>query len=72
VPELYEQFTKFSKSKVQHFCKLEQQWKVAKSDETIRPCYNDNQHNYPKPIHNIDFDGCGPPDNWEKNFGGPS
>jgi hypothetical protein len=24
MPELYDQFTKFSKSEVQHFCKLEQ------------------------------------------------
>jgi hypothetical protein len=29
VPELYDQFTKFSKSEIQHFCKLEQQHKVA-------------------------------------------
>jgi hypothetical protein len=27
VPELYEHFTKFSKSEVKHFCKLEQQRK---------------------------------------------
>jgi hypothetical protein len=23
---------------------------------------------YPKPVHNIDSNGCGPPENWEKNF----
>jgi hypothetical protein len=72
VPELYEQFTKFSKSEVQHFCKLEQQRKVAKPDEAPRPHYSDNQCNCPKPVHNIDSDGCGPPKNWEKKFGGPS
>jgi hypothetical protein len=37
VSELYEQFTKFSKSEVQHFFKLEQQRKVAKPDEARRP-----------------------------------
>jgi hypothetical protein len=63
VLELNEQFTKFSKSEVQHFCKLEQQRKVAKPDEAPRPRYSDNQRNYPKPIHNIDFDGCGPLEN---------
>jgi hypothetical protein len=70
--ELYEQFTKFSKSEVQHFCKLEQLRKVAKSYKTTIPRYNDSQCNYPKPVHNIDSDGCGPPENWEKNFRGPS
>jgi hypothetical protein len=52
VPELYEQFKKFSKS-----------------DKATRFCYNDNQHSYPKPMHSINSDGCGPPENWEKNFG---
>jgi hypothetical protein len=32
VPELYEQFTKFSKSEIQHFRKLEQHRKVLKPD----------------------------------------
>jgi hypothetical protein len=63
VSELYEQFTKFSKSEVQHFRKLEQQRKVAKLDETPRPRYNDNQRNYPKHVHNIDSNGCRPPKN---------
>jgi hypothetical protein len=72
VPELYEQFTKFSKLEVQHFRKLEQHRKVAKLDEAPRPCYSDNQCNYPKPVHNIDSDGYGSPENWEKNFRGPS
>jgi hypothetical protein len=37
VLELYGQFAKFSKSEIQHFCKLEQQRKVSKPDETPRP-----------------------------------
>jgi hypothetical protein len=48
VPELYNQFAKFSKSDIQHFRKLEQQQKVAKSDEAPRVHYGDNHHNYPK------------------------
>jgi hypothetical protein len=71
VSELYEQFTKVSKSEVQHFCKLKQQRKVAKPDKAPRPRYSDNQYNYPKHVHSIDSDGCGPPENWEKNFRGP-
>jgi hypothetical protein len=43
VPELYEQFTEFSKSEIQYFCKLEQQRKVSKPDEALRPRYNKNQ-----------------------------
>jgi hypothetical protein len=42
VPELYEQFTKFSKSKTQHFHKLEQQRKFSKPDEAPKPWYNEN------------------------------
>jgi hypothetical protein len=61
--KLYEQFTKFNKSEVQHFRKLEQQRKVAKLDEATRPRYSDNQHNYPKLVHSIDSDGYGPPEN---------
>jgi hypothetical protein len=63
VPELYEQFTKFSKSEVSPFHKMEQQRKTPKNDEASRLIrYNDNQHSYPKPVHNIDHDGCGPPE----------
>jgi hypothetical protein len=41
VPELYEQFTKFSKSEVQYFYKLEQQRKTSKPDEApMPPHYN--------------------------------
>jgi ribosomal protein L32E len=74
--ELYDNFQKFSRSEVQHFHKLDQQWKVPKENECSRPTkYSksrgstmnfDTSH---KQIHNIDSDGCGPPENWEKNFG---
>jgi hypothetical protein len=63
VPELYEQFTKFSKSEIQHFHKLEHQRKVLKLDEAPRPGYSENQDNYPKLVHIIDSDGCRPPEN---------
>jgi hypothetical protein len=72
VLELYEQFTKFSKSEIQHFRKLEQQRKISMPDEASRPCHNESQCSYPRPIHNIDSDGCGIPENWEKNYGTPS
>jgi hypothetical protein len=68
VLELYEQFIMFSKSEIQHFRKVEQQRKIAKPDEAPRPRYNENQCSYPKPVHNIDLDGCGPPENWEKGY----
>jgi hypothetical protein len=42
VPELYDQFRKFSKCEVQHFRKLKQQRKGPKSDEAPRPRYGDN------------------------------
>jgi 4-alpha-glucanotransferase len=72
VPELYDQFAKFSKLEVQHFCKFEQQRKTLKQDEAPRPSrYNDNQRNYPKPLQSIDSSDCGPPENWEKNFEPP-
>jgi hypothetical protein len=62
VAELYENFTKFSESKVLHFYKLEQQRKAPKHDEASRPaCYNDNrQHKYPNHVNNIDSDGRRP------------
>jgi hypothetical protein len=53
--ELHEQFTKFSKSEVQHFRKLEQHRKVAKPDEAPRPRYSDNQRSYPKLVRSIDY-----------------
>jgi hypothetical protein len=69
VSELYEQFAKFSKSEIQFFHKLEQQRKISKPDEAPRPHHNESQCNYPKPIDNIDSDGYGPLENWEKNYG---
>jgi hypothetical protein len=72
VPELYEQFAKFSKSEIQHFRKIEQQRKASKPDEASRPHHNESQRGYPKPMHSIDSDGCGPLENWEKNYGTPS
>jgi hypothetical protein len=71
VPKLYEQFAKFSKYEIQHFRKLEQQRNITKPDEAPRPRYNENQRSYPKPMHSIDSNGCGPSENWEKNFGTP-
>jgi hypothetical protein len=68
---LYE-FTKFSKLEVLHFRKLEQQRKASKHNEASRPThYNDNQRSYPKQVHIIDSDACGPSENWEKNFRQP-
>jgi hypothetical protein len=62
--ELYEDFTKFNKSEVLQFHKLEQQRKAPKHDEASRPTrYNDNQHSNPKQVHNIDSDGCRPLEN---------
>jgi hypothetical protein len=71
---LYKNFVKFSKSEFLHFRKLEQHRKSLKHDEASRTTqYSENRshNNYPKHVHNIDFDGCGPPKNWEKNFGLP-
>jgi hypothetical protein len=71
VPELYDQFTKFSDSEVHHFCKLEQQRKLPKSDEIPNSRYADNQRNYSRPVHSIGPDGGIPPENWGKNSRGP-
>jgi hypothetical protein len=62
VLELHEQFAKFRKSEIQHFRKLEQQRKISKPDEAPIPHHSENQRNYPKLMHNIDSDGCGPPE----------
>jgi hypothetical protein len=43
VLDLYEQFTKFSKSETQHFHKIEQQRNVSKPDEDPKPRYSENQ-----------------------------
>jgi hypothetical protein len=63
VPELYDQFVKFSKSEIQHFHKLEQQRKVAKPNEASRARYGDSHRNYPKSVHNIGSDGGGASEN---------
>jgi hypothetical protein len=43
MPKLYEQFAKFSKLEVQHFCKVDQQRKTSRPDESPRPShYNDS------------------------------
>jgi hypothetical protein len=70
--DLYNQFAKFSKSEIQHFRKLEQKRKISKPDKAPKPRYNKNQHNYPRPVHNINSDGAGPPDNWDKTHRAPS
>jgi hypothetical protein len=59
VSELYNQFAKFNKFEIQHFCKLKQQRKVPKPDEAPRARYGDNHRNYPKPVHNINPDNDG-------------
>jgi UDP-2,3-diacylglucosamine pyrophosphatase LpxH len=59
VLELYDQFEKFRKLEIQHFHKLEQQWKLVKLDEAPRVRYSNNHRNYPKPVHNISSDGGG-------------
>jgi hypothetical protein len=43
VSELYEQFAKFSKSKIQHFSKLEHQRKFLRPDEAPRSHQNEIQ-----------------------------
>jgi hypothetical protein len=72
VSKLYEQFAKFSKSEIQHFHKFEQQRKISLPDKAPRPRHNEIQRSYPRPIHSIGSDGCGTPENWEKNYGTPS
>jgi hypothetical protein len=71
---LYKEFQKFSRA-VLHFRKLAQQRKAANDNE--RPIlFNyskgkegtssfDAAH---KQVHSIDSDGCGPLENWEKNY----
>jgi hypothetical protein len=63
VPELYDQFSKFNKSKIQHFRKLEQHSKVANPEKAARVRYGDNQCNYPKTVHIIGSEGGGPSEN---------
>jgi hypothetical protein len=60
---------------VSHFCKLDQQRKVTSENEGSRPFkYTRNKEGAEsfdtarKQVHNIDFDGCGLLENWDKNF----
>jgi hypothetical protein len=76
--ELYEEFWKFSRVEVLHFCKLGQQRKSTSENESSRP-FNyskskegassfDTSH---RQVHSIDSDGCRPLKNWERNFSPP-
>jgi hypothetical protein len=73
--ELYDEFWKFSRAEVLHFRKLGQQRKSTSKNESSRSfkyskskegksCF-DTSH---RQVHNIDSDGCGPLENWEKKF----
>jgi hypothetical protein len=73
--ELCEEFQKFSRSKVSHFRKLDQQRKVISENEGSTPFkYTRNKEGAAsfdtthEQVHNIDSDGCGPPENWDKNL----
>jgi hypothetical protein len=76
--ELFDEFHKFSRAEVLHFRKLGQRRKSTNENESSRPFkYNKGKEgttsfNMPhKQVHNIDMDGCRPPENWEKNFRPP-
>jgi hypothetical protein len=76
--ELYEEFRKFGRAEVLHFCKLGQQRKVVNENESSRPFkYNKGKEDAPtfdathKQVYSIDSDGCGPPENLKKNFRPP-
>jgi hypothetical protein len=56
------------KYKIQHFRKLEQQWRVVKTGETSRAHYGDNHCNYPKPVHNIGSNKDRASENWNKSY----
>jgi hypothetical protein len=71
VPELYDQFTKFSITMIRHFRKLKQQRKVAQPDKAPRVHYGDNHDNYLKPMHNIGSDSDGSSESWNKSHRGP-
>jgi hypothetical protein len=60
---------------VLHFHKLGQQRKIVNENEGSRLAkYNKSRENTSnfdtahKQVHNIDSNGCGPLENWEKNF----
>jgi hypothetical protein len=73
--ELYDNFRKFSRSKVLHFRKLGQQRKTINENEGSRPAKysksRESASNFEtthKQVHSIDSDGCGPLKNWKKFF----
>jgi hypothetical protein len=74
--ELYDNFCKFSKSKVLHFHKLERQRKVPKENKASRPTkYSRGREstmsfdNTTKQVHNIDSDGYNPRKSRRKTSG---
>jgi hypothetical protein len=63
---------------VSHFHELDQQRKVTSENEGSRPFkYTRNKEvvasfdTAHKQVHHIDSNGCGPPENWDKNFRPP-
>jgi hypothetical protein len=71
--ELYEEFRKFSRAEILHFCKLGQQRKAVNENKSSRPFkYNKGKEGAPtfdtthKQVHSIDSDGCRPSEIWEK------
>jgi hypothetical protein len=75
---LYEEFWKFSRLEVSHYLKLDQQRKVTNENESSRSfkCSKGKEGTTSfdatsKQVHSIDSDGCGPQENWEKNFRPP-
>jgi hypothetical protein len=44
---------------------------VKCGDRAARTRYNDNHHNYLKPMHNIGFGGDGASESWNKDYRGP-
>jgi hypothetical protein len=76
--ELYDEFRKFSRAEVLHFCKLGQQKKSTNENESSRPFkYNKGKEGITsfdmphRQVHSINMDGCGLLENWEKNFRPP-
>jgi hypothetical protein len=76
--ELYDNFWKFSRSEVLHFCKLGQQRKTVNENKGSWPTkYSKSRENTSnfgtihKQGHSIDSDGCGLSEKWEKNFRPP-
>jgi hypothetical protein len=73
--ELYDNFQNFSRVEVLHFRNLGQQRKLTNESECSWPNkYIKNRESTTsfdpshKQVHDIDLDGCGPTENWEKNL----